>query len=194
MYEYIIQHPSIDWAMAKGDSKILVQALISKNSSLDSYGLLVQAWFLNSDWTVRFNSVNREPLTNTVLLILKNVLSKKSKEPFKLPGFENRGQFSWFKSELFLFKKIKLFTNSHTKCGVFFFFFVFFLFFVLKERWPWSCKKLFELSYSHTKREGNRVMYSLAKLAVNFLNYVVWIEDDSSSVIPFVKGNLASHS
>ena len=37
-------------------------------------------------------------------------------------------------------------------------------------------------------------MYSLAKLAVNFLNYVVWIEDDSSSVIPFVKGNLASHS
>ena len=120
--------------MAKGDSKILVQALISKNSSLDSYGLLVQAWFLNSDWTVRFNSVNREPLTNTVPLILKNVLSKKSKEPFKLPGFENHGQFSWFKSKLFLFKKIKLFTNSHTKCGVFFFFFFFFLFFVLKER------------------------------------------------------------
>ena len=191
MYEYIIQHPSIDWAMAKGDSKILVQALISKNSSLDSYGLLVQAWFLNSDWTVRFNSVNREPLTNTVLLILKNVLSKKSKEPFKLPGFENCGQFSWFKSELFLFKKIKLFTNSHTKCGVFFFFF-FFLFWKKDDRG--LARNFFELSYSHTKREGNKVMYSLAKLAVNFLNYVVWIEDDSSSVIPFVKGNLASHS
>ena len=186
MYEYIIQHPSIDWAMAKGDSKILVQALISKNSSLDSYGLLVQAWFINSDWTVRFNSVNREPLTNTVLLILKNVLSKKSKEPFKLPGFENRGQFSWFKSELFLFKKIKLFTNSHTKCGFFFFF--------LKIDDCGFARNFFELSYSHTKREGNKVMYSLAKLAVNFLNYVVWMEDVSSSIIPFVQGNLASHS
>ncbi|XP_065623148.1 uncharacterized protein LOC136064818 [Quercus suber] len=34
-----------------------------------------------------------------------------------------------------------------------------------------------ELSYSHTKREGNQVAHGLAKCAKSILNLVVWMED-----------------
>ena len=51
--------------------------------------------------------------------------------------------------------------------------------------------KFSELSYSHTKREDNKVVYILAKLATNFPNCVVWKEDVPSVVLPFVQADLA---
>ena len=51
--------------------------------------------------------------------------------------------------------------------------------------------KFSELSYSHTKREDNKVAYSLAKLVANFPNCFVWKEDDPSTVLPFVQADLA---
>ena len=86
---------NIDRVVVKGDSKMVVQALMSKNSSLASYGLLVQ----------------------DVYVFVRN---------------------------------------------------------------------FFELSYSHTKRDINKVAHNLVKLAVNFSDCVVWLEDAPPSVIPFV--------
>ena len=43
-----------------------------------------------------------------------------------------------------------------------------------------------ELSYSHTKRDGNKVVYNLVKLAINFSDCVIWLEDAPPSIIPFV--------
>nr|POE54030.1 hypothetical protein CFP56_47761 [Quercus suber] len=40
-----------------------------------------------------------------------------------------------------------------------------------------------KLYYSHTKRKGNIVAHSLAQLAVNFLNSVIWMEDVPSDVL-----------
>ena len=34
-----------------------------------------------------------------------------------------------------------------------------------------------KLLYSHTKRDSNKVAHSLARLAINFLDYIVWMED-----------------
>ena len=34
-----------------------------------------------------------------------------------------------------------------------------------------------KLTYSHTRREGNKVAHSLARLAVSISNYAVWLED-----------------
>ena len=50
--------------------------------------------------------------------------------------------------------------------------------------------KFSELSYSHTKREDNKLAYSLAKLAANFPNCIVWKEDVLSTVLPFVQADL----
>jgi len=33
------------------------------------------------------------------------------------------------------------------------------------------------LRYSHTKREGNRLAHSLARLAVGIPDFLVWMED-----------------
>ena len=41
------------------------------------------AWFLNPDQTVQSDQVNREPLINTFLLILRIGLCQKNKEPFE---------------------------------------------------------------------------------------------------------------
>ena len=49
-----------------------------------------------------------------------------------------------------------------------------------------------KLSYSHTKRDGNKVEYNLVKLAVNFSDCVVWLEDAPPSFIHFVQADLAS--
>ena len=43
-----------------------------------------------------------------------------------------------------------------------------------------------ELSYSHVKREGNKVAHYLAKLAVNFPESVIWMEDIPQSISSFV--------
>ena len=43
-----------------------------------------------------------------------------------------------------------------------------------------------ELSYSYTKREGNKVAHHLAKLAINFPDSVIWIEDVPPLVFSFV--------
>ena len=42
------------------------------------------AWFLDLDWTVRYNPGNWEPLTNMVLLTTETVLCTKSMKPLKL--------------------------------------------------------------------------------------------------------------
>ena len=34
-----------------------------------------------------------------------------------------------------------------------------------------------KLLYSHTKRDNNKVAHSLTRLAINFLDYIVWMED-----------------
>ena len=50
----------------------------------------------------------------------------------------------------------------------------------------------FELSHSHTKREGNKVAHYLAYLAVNFLDSVIWMENVPPSVFSFIQPDLAS--
>lgn len=45
--------------------------------------------------------------------------------------------------------------------------------------------KFSELSYSHAKREDNKVEHNLAKLAANFLDCIVWMENVPSTVLPF---------
>ena len=48
-----------------------------------------------------------------------------------------------------------------------------------------------KLSYSHTKREGNTVAHSLAKLAMNLTNCVIWMEDVPSDVLSSYHADLA---
>ena len=49
-----------------------------------------------------------------------------------------------------------------------------------------------ELYNSHVKREGNQVAHYLAKLVVNYLDNVIWMEDVPPSVFSFVQANLAT--
>ena len=49
-----------------------------------------------------------------------------------------------------------------------------------------------EWSNSHVKREGNQVAHYLAKLVVNYLDNVIWMEDVPPSVFSFVQANLAT--
>ena len=44
-----------------------------------------------------------------------------------------------------------------------------------------------ELSYSHTKREGNEFAHYLARLALTLSDVAVWMEDVPLSVLPFVQ-------
>ena len=50
------------------------------------------------------------------------------------------------------------------------------------------------LSYSHTKREGNTAAHNLAQLAVNFPNCVIWMEDVPSDVLSSYHADLADIS
>ena len=54
-------------------------------------------------------------------------------------------------------------------------------------------KNLFsKLSYSHVKREGNKVAHYLVKLVVNYPDIVIWMEDVPPSIFPFVQADLAT--
>lgn len=50
----------------------------------------------------------------------------------------------------------------------------------------------YELSYSHVKREDNKVAHYLAKLVVNYLNNIIWMKNVSLSIYSFIQANLAT--
>lgn len=47
-----------------------------------------------------------------------------------------------------------------------------------------------ELTYSYTRREGNKVAHGLARLALNLSNTNVWIKDIPSSLSHFVQADI----
>ena len=49
-----------------------------------------------------------------------------------------------------------------------------------------------QLSYSHVKRNSNKVAHSLAKLALTSKSCLVWMEDVSPCTLPFVQADLAA--
>ena len=49
-----------------------------------------------------------------------------------------------------------------------------------------------KLLYSHTKREGNSVAYSLARYANSIPDFLVWMEDVPPCIQSFVQADLAS--
>ena len=53
---------------------------------------------------------------------------------------------------------------------------------LLKDASLFTCSYS-KLLYSHTKREGNKVAHSLAKLASSYSGCIVWMEED---VLPLV--------
>ena len=48
-----------------------------------------------------------------------------------------------------------------------------------------------DVSYSHTKRKGNKVADSLVKLATNLADCVIWMEEVPPSIYHFVRADLA---
>ena len=48
-----------------------------------------------------------------------------------------------------------------------------------------------QLTYFHTKREGNKVAHSLTMLAINYLDYVVWMEDVPPQLHSIIQADLA---
>ena len=48
-----------------------------------------------------------------------------------------------------------------------------------------------DVSYSHTKRKGNKVAHSLVKLATNLADCVIWMEEVPPSIYHFVQADLA---
>ena len=48
-----------------------------------------------------------------------------------------------------------------------------------------------QFSYSHVKRDGNKVAHSLARLVLTSQRCTVWIEDVPSYTLPFVQADLA---
>ena len=48
-----------------------------------------------------------------------------------------------------------------------------------------------ELLYSHTKRDGNAIAHSLAKYALSIPDFLVWMEDVPSYILPIVQVDLA---
>ena len=51
-----------------------------------------------------------------------------------------------------------------------------------------------ELRYSHTKREGNCLVHSLARYAVDILDFLVWIEDVPSQFYSVFQTDLSGFS
>ena len=49
-----------------------------------------------------------------------------------------------------------------------------------------------ELSYSHIKRDGNKVAHSLARLALITPGCTVWMEDIPSRTLPFIQAELTA--
>ena len=49
-----------------------------------------------------------------------------------------------------------------------------------------------ELSYSHIKRDGNKVAHSLARLALITPGCTVWMKDVPSRTLPFIQADLAA--
>ena len=49
-----------------------------------------------------------------------------------------------------------------------------------------------ELSYSHIKRDGNKVAHSLARLALITPGCTVWMEDIPSRTLPFIQADLTA--
>ena len=49
-----------------------------------------------------------------------------------------------------------------------------------------------ELSYSHIKRDGNKVANSLARLALITPGCTVWMEDIPSRTLPFIQADLTA--
>ena len=47
-----------------------------------------------------------------------------------------------------------------------------------------------ELSYSHTRREGNQIVHGLAKYAKSIPDLVVWMEDVPPQLILFLQADL----
>ena len=47
-----------------------------------------------------------------------------------------------------------------------------------------------ELSYSHIRRDGNKVAHSLARLALTSPSCTVWMEDIPFHTLPFVQADL----
>ena len=43
-----------------------------------------------------------------------------------------------------------------------------------------------ELSYSHIRRDGNKVAHNLTRLVLTTQNYTVWKEDVPSYILPFI--------
>ena len=48
-----------------------------------------------------------------------------------------------------------------------------------------------DLSYSHTKRKGNKGAHGLVKLATNLVDCVIWMEEVPPSIYHFVRADLA---
>ena len=49
-----------------------------------------------------------------------------------------------------------------------------------------------QLSYSHEKKDGNKVVHSLTRLVLTSQHCTVWIEDVPSCTLPFVQADLAA--
>ena len=49
-----------------------------------------------------------------------------------------------------------------------------------------------ELSYSHIRRDGNKVAHNLARLALMTLDCTVWMKNVPSRTLPFVQADLAA--
>ena len=48
-----------------------------------------------------------------------------------------------------------------------------------------------EVSYSHRKREGNKVTHGLSKLAINLAECVIWMEEVPPTIYHLVQADLA---
>nr|XP_023891641.1 uncharacterized protein LOC112003671 [Quercus suber] len=49
-----------------------------------------------------------------------------------------------------------------------------------------------KLSYSHIRRDGNKIAHSLARLALTTPSCTTWMEDVPSCTLPFVHADLAT--
>ena len=56
------------------------------------------------------------------------------------------------------------------------------------------CISFTKLLYSHNKRDGNKLAYSLAQHSINVDDYVVWMEDVLPPLVSIVQANIAKLS